>query len=99
MKRMAVAQSIQRKLQDALSPVSLVIRDDSHKHAGHAAMQGRPTAESHFVVEIVSQSFEGLGLVARHRKVYEILSEEFANGLHALSLKTKTPKETEPHKS
>lgn len=31
----------------------------------------------------------------RHRMIYSALSEEFAQGLHALSLKTKTEKEIE----
>ena len=31
----------------------------------------------------------------RHRMIYSALSEEFAQGLHALSLKTKTEREFE----
>lgn len=31
----------------------------------------------------------------RHRSVYNLLSEELQAGLHALSLKTKTPQEIE----
>lgn len=32
----------------------------------------------------------------RHRMIYAALSDEFAAGLHALSLKTKTPAEVQP---
>lgn len=31
----------------------------------------------------------------RHRLIYSVLSEELANGVHALSLKTKTPEEVD----
>ena len=32
----------------------------------------------------------------RHRMIYSALSDELAAGLHALSLKTKTPSEAQP---
>lgn len=35
-----VGQAIERKLREALSPSELVIRNDSHHHAGHS---GNPT--------------------------------------------------------
>ncbi len=37
--------------------------------------------------------------VARHRMVYEILDQEIKDGIHALSLKTKTPAEAEKAKT
>ena len=48
-------------------------------------------------VEIVSDAFEGMGLVQRHQLVYKILEEELSEqgGVHALALKTKTPAEQE----
>lgn len=47
----------------------------------------------HNRVAIVSDAFEGKSLVQRHRMVYTALDEELKAGLHALALKTKTPKE------
>lgn len=41
----------------------------------------------------MTQAFEGKNQVARHRMIYSLLTEEFAAGLHALALKTKTPAE------
>jgi BolA protein len=43
---------------------------------------------------MVSDAFEGLSRVARQRLVMEALTEEFASGLHALSLDLKTPQES-----
>ena len=34
-------------------------------------------------------------MMQRHRMIYSALSKEFAQGLHALSLKTKTERELE----
>ncbi len=46
-------------------------------------------------MELYSDRFSGLTLVKRHQLVYSLLGEEFQQGLHALSMVTKTPAETE----
>ena len=76
-----------------LKPVLLEIRNDSAKHAGHAAMKGVEGTETHFSVKIVASCFEGLSLVQRHKMIYTLLASEMSNGIHALSLDTKTPTE------
>lgn len=88
---MSVSSSIQQKLNEALMPVRLEVIDESHLHAGHAG--ARPQGESHFRVEIVSPRFAGKSRVDRQRMIYELLDDEFVNGLHALSLKALTPEE------
>jgi len=46
-------------------------------------------------VLIVSNEFEGLNTLQRHKLVLSVLKEQFQNGeLHALSLITKSPSET-----
>ena len=86
-----VEDSIRSKLAAAFSPLELDVEDESARHAGHAG--ARAGGESHFRVHIVSESFAGLSRVARQRKVYGLLAEEFAAGLHALALTTLTPEE------
>lgn len=88
---MRVADRIRAKLTAGLQPARLVIRDESHRHAGHAG--ARPEGESHFHVEVVSAAFAGAGRVARQRRVYELLAEEMAGPIHALALTTLTPEE------
>jgi len=52
------------------------------------------TGETHFIIEITSEQFEGLTSLKRHRLVYSIVDEEVSNGpVHALSLVTKAPEE------
>jgi len=82
---------IEEKLTAALSPQRLEIKDDSHEHEGHSGW--REGGETHFRVEIVSQSFAGESRVDRQRRIYEILSDELDSGLHALQLKALTPEE------
>jgi BolA protein len=88
---MRVAEIINQKLTESLSPTILEIVDDSHKHAGHAG--ARPEGESHFSVKIISRVFEGKSRVQRQRLVYQALSEEMTGRIHALSLHTLAPSE------
>jgi BolA protein len=80
-----------RKLTAAFTPNILKIKDDSASHAGHAGQH--PLGESHFSVLIVSDVFDKMTAVARHREVYRILAEELQERVHALSLQTFTPPE------
>ena len=52
-----------------------------------------PGSETHFKMIIVSDVFVGLSQVQRQQRVYRVLNDELANGLHALSMKTLTPAE------
>lgn len=85
------AAGIEAALREALAPAALSVRDDSHLHAGHAgAREGR-----HFGVHIVSDRFDGLSRVARHRLVYHALADWMRHGIHALALTALTPAEAE----
>lgn len=88
---MSVAARIREKLVAGLAPERLEIVDESRLHAGHA---GAPEGgESHFRVAVVARAFEGLSRVERQRRINALLADEFAAGLHALSLTAQTPEE------
>ncbi|MDG6094639.1 BolA family transcriptional regulator [Acetobacter sp. AN02] len=85
-----------RQLTEHLKPQSVTIKDDSARHAHHAPMTRGPDAgasETHFNMTIVSPAFEGMTRIARSKMVHALLAEEFATGLHALSLTLRTPEE------
>ena len=63
--------------------------DESSQHAGHAGARGG----GHFAATIVSNRFEGLNAVQRHRLVYEALGDLMKTDIHALSVRALTPKE------
>jgi BolA protein len=82
------AERIRQKLQDELKPIQLKIEDEGHKHVGHAHADG-----GHFRVFIVCPAFSGKPLIARHRMVYEALSEQMREEIHALSIVARAPEE------
>jgi len=78
------------RLQAALEPLTLEIRDDSAAHRGHpGAADG-----GHYAVRIVSARFQGRRLLERHRLVYTAVADLMQNGIHALSIEALTPGET-----
>lgn len=79
---------IREKLEAAFAPESLEIIDESHKHAGHASAKGG----GHFIVQIVSHSFEGKSPVQRHRMIFDAMGELMQSEVHALSIQADTPK-------
>lgn len=86
---MTIQERIQQKLATALTPVHLDVENESRMHSVP------PGSETHFKVMVVSDAFQGLGLVDRHRRIHEVLREELAGGVHALAIRAKTPAEWE----
>jgi BolA family transcriptional regulator, general stress-responsive regulator len=84
---MSRQQAIEGAIRGTLDPTHLEVVDESHMHS---VPEG---AESHFKVLVVSEAFAGQGLVARHRVINRLLSDQFQHGLHALALHTWTPEE------
>jgi BolA protein len=82
-----VEETIRNKLRDRLQPSHLEVVNESHMHS---VPKG---SETHFKVLVVSEAFAGMGPVDRHRAVNAALREEFASGLHALSLRALTPEQ------
>ena len=80
---------IEARLRETLAPERIEIVDESSQHAGHAGARGG----GHFAATIVSNRFEGLNAVQRHRLVYEALGDLMKTDIHALSVRALTPKE------
>ncbi len=88
---MSIADQIRKKLTKALNPQVFELYDESDRHRGHAGHDGR--GESHFQLVVVSDSFNNLSQVERHRMIYDLLDEEIKTRVHALSIKAWTPEE------
>ena len=86
-------ERIRDTLDAALAPSELEVRDDSHKHVGHA---GASDGRGHFHVRIVSAKFVGLAPLARHRAVYAALDSMMTTDIHALAIDAREPQETTP---
>ena len=79
-------QRIEQLCFASFNPSFFEILNESHQHAG-------PATDSHFKVTLVSEQFFGLRPVARHRAVYQQLTELMPSPVHALALHTYTPQE------
>lgn len=55
-------------------------------------LQDLTGTKDHYQAEIVSQAFEGVTPIQQHQLVYAALAEEMKGPIHALALKTYTPK-------
>jgi BolA protein len=71
----------------ALEPTALEVIDESHLHIGHAGAQG---GARHFRVRIVSNRFQGLRTLARHRLVYDCVRDLMPHPIHALAIEAGT---------
>ena len=79
-------QTLETRLQQAFKPTYLKVENETHMH------NVPPDAESHWKVTIVSEDFNGLMLIKRHRLVNEALKQEIQQ-IHAIALHTLTPDE------
>lgn len=75
-----------------LEPTVLEIHNESFMHN---VPEG---SETHFKLIIVSEKFEDVSRVNRHRMVNRLLADEMEHGLHALSLHLYTPREWDSSK-
>ena len=83
-------EEIKKKLEEDLSIHHLEISDDSAHHIGH---EQNVSCGGHYSALIVSDSFKGISLVERHRRVYKALGGLIGGEIHAFSMKTLTREE------
>lgn len=83
---MTMQSIIESRLSSAFEIQHLDVVNESHMH------NVAPGSESHFKVTIVSDSFDDLMLIKRHRLVNTALEDELQQ-IHALALHTLTPQE------
>lgn len=81
---------IEAKLTEAFAPAELLVMDQSHLHAGHEGAKG---GGGHFHVMIVSDAFQGVRQIARHRMIFSALDSMMDSEIHALRIQAKTPDE------
>ncbi|MEP1231598.1 MAG: BolA family protein [Litorimonas sp.] len=88
-----ITASIKQKLEERFNPSQLEVIDESDKHAHHSGAAQHAadggSAESHIHVIIVSEVFENMGILAKHRAVMDAVAEEVAK-IHAFSVEART---------
>ena len=86
----ATMHTIEQRMRADLEPAALDLFDESAMHAGHA---GAASGGGHYRMRIVSPRFANLSRIARHRLVYDSLSDLMRNAIHALTIEALTPDE------
>lgn len=81
---------IRQRLEQALDPLELLIKDQSQLHVGH---EGARDGKGHFDITVVSQAFAGASRVKRHRMVYDALRDLLESDIHALRISAYAPSE------
>jgi BolA family transcriptional regulator, general stress-responsive regulator len=81
---------IRDRLAATFAPLDCQLEDESHLHAGHA---GAASGAGHYKLRLVSDRFEGLNRVARHRLVYDCLHDMMHSDIHALTIIAFAPSE------
>lgn len=84
--------AIESALNAGLEPTRLLVKDQSHLHAGHA---GARDGRGHFEVIIISDRFEGKSRIQRHRMVFAAVGSLMETDIHALAIQAFTPAERE----
>ena len=82
--------TIEQLLVDAFAPQDMLVKDQSRLHAGHA---GAKEGKGHFDVTIVSEKFDGVNRIGRHRLVYDALGAFMESDIHALRINAFSPAE------
>ena len=72
-----------------LKPIDVKIEDEGHLHVGHAGAK----SGGHFKLYIVSEHFNNLSPLNRHKLIYKTLDELMKTEIHALSIIAKSPAE------
>ena len=84
------ATRIETILAQTFEPDHLLVKDQSHLHAGHA---GARDGRGHYDVTIVAEAFTGKRPLARHRMIYDALGSLMETDIHALRINARTPAE------
>lgn len=82
---MSRKESIKNKLK-VLNPEILEVLDVSDQHKGHI---GNPDGkgQTHYEIIITASTLSNNTKLKQHRIINDLLKEEFANGLHSVSIK------------
>ena len=83
-----IIERIKKLLESNLNIHSVSIDDLSDKHKNHNHGGG-----GHYKINLISNDFENISLLDRHKKVYLILKDMIKKEIHAVSLNLLTEKE------
>lgn len=84
--------AIRQRISAALQPSVIEVIDEGHLHVGH---EGARDGRGHFRVRVVSEKFQGLRPLQRHRLVYDAVGDLMQSDIHALAVTALTADEAD----
>jgi len=78
---------IEKILLEHFKSWQIKVKDISFSHKGHNNFSG--DNETHFSISLQSKKNINIKRLIIHRKINDLLSQEFSSGLHALEIKIK----------
>ena len=76
---------IKNIIEKNFNEFSILVIDDSLAHKGHNKFDGKD--ETHIIIELKKKFNLDIKRLEIHKKINDLLSEEFKIGLHALQIK------------
>lgn len=73
-------------LLEVLEPYYIEVIDESNFHQDHL-FSSILEEETHIKIIIAAKKLDNLSKIVQHRKIKKLLINEFANGMHSLSIK------------
>ncbi len=76
-------EALLERFRQAFPEAVIQLDDESHLHVGHAGAAG---GAGHFRVQMIDSRFNELQRIARHRLVYNAVSDWMPERVHALNI-------------
>jgi BolA protein len=89
---MNIIDLIKIEITKSINDSEIYIEDESKAHESHFNQLSH-SIPSHLKIKVISDSFNGMSLITRHRQINDIMKDYFDKGLHSLKIIAKTKKE------
>jgi BolA protein len=81
------SEEVKERIEGAISDADVEVVEEDH--------EDERSDGAHFGVVVVSDEFEGMSRVDRHRAVYDALGDAMGGEIHAVEIRARTYDETE----
>jgi len=81
------AQQVENLIREELPDAEIEVIEEEH--------EDERSDGAHFGVVVVSEEFEGMSKIDRHRAVHDALGDSLGGEIHAVEIRAQTPDEAE----
>jgi len=97
---MSRAERITKRIKEKYPGSEVSIHDETRSHIGHREMLSvNSPSETHLKIQVQAAEFQHMSLLEASRSINRLLKDELENGLHAVVIECRTPKEPPTHQN